>query len=58
MNNHSKEFRMAPSQGLFLNTGNGPSLVPVDIKHPDYVALIDPDTAFWSLIEKVLWLIL
>ncbi|OGI04493.1 MAG: peptide-modifying radical SAM enzyme CbpB [Candidatus Melainabacteria bacterium GWF2_37_15] len=23
-----------------------------DIKHPDYVALIEPDNAFWALVEK------
>jgi uncharacterized protein len=24
----------------------------VDIGHQDYIALIDPDTAFWSLLKK------
>lgn len=42
----------APSRGLYLNSGNGPSLVPVDIKHPDYLGLVDPDTAFWALTKK------
>ncbi len=40
----------APSRGRFINTGNGPSLQPIDIGHPDYLALIDPETAFWSLV--------
>lgn len=40
------------SRGLYVNTGNGPTLQPLDIGHPDYVVLIDPDTAFWSLIKK------
>lgn len=35
-----------------VNSGNGPSLVPVDIGHAEYVALVDPDTAFWSLVKK------
>lgn len=42
----------APSRGRFLNTGNGPHLEPVDINHDSYAALIEPDTAFWSLVRK------
>ena len=42
----------APSRGRFLNTGNEPQLQPIDIGHDSYVALIEPDTAFWSLIRK------
>ena len=42
----------APSRGRFINSGNGRTLQPIDIGHSDYVALIDPDTAFWSLVEK------
>ena len=42
----------APSRGRFINTGNGPTLQPIDIGHSDYMALIDPDTAFWSLVRK------
>ncbi|OGV65822.1 MAG: peptide-modifying radical SAM enzyme CbpB [Lentisphaerae bacterium RIFOXYC12_FULL_60_16] len=42
----------APSRGRFLNTGNGPHLQPLDIGHDSYVALIEPDTAFWSLVRK------
>ena len=40
------------NRGLYFNTGNGPTLQPVDIGHRDYVGLVDPDTAFWSLIRK------
>lgn len=40
------------STACFANTGNGPVLQPIDIQHKDYVALIDPDTAFWSLVQK------
>ena len=36
----------------FLNTGEGRSLQIIDIGHPVYVAAIEADMAFWSLIEK------
>ena len=41
-----------PSTGQFVNSGPGPTLVPIDIRHPEYVGLVDPDNAFWSLIRK------
>ena len=41
-----------PSRGRYLNSGTGPSLHPIDIGHADYLALVDPDTAFWSLVPK------
>jgi len=42
----------APSRGRFVNSGNGPTLQPIDIGHPKYVAIVDPDTAFWSLVKR------
>lgn len=42
----------ASSSGRHFNSGNGPTVQLVDIDHPAYVALIDPDTAFWSLLKK------
>lgn len=42
----------ASSRGLHFNTGNGPFLQPVDIGHPEYVGLVEPDTAFWALVRK------
>jgi uncharacterized protein len=42
----------APSRGRYVGTGNGPTFQPIDIGHPDYVALIEPDTAFWALVER------
>jgi len=27
-------------------------LQPLDIGHNDYLGLVDPDTAFWALIQK------
>ncbi|MFQ5466191.1 MAG: radical SAM protein, partial [Thermodesulfobacteriota bacterium] len=44
--------REVPSRGRFVNTGSGPTLQPIDIGHPEYFALIDPDTAFWSLVKR------
>lgn len=42
----------ASSRGTYFNTGNGPSLQILDIGHADYVGVVDPDTAFWSLLAK------
>ena len=42
----------APSRGRHANSGNGPSLQPIDIGHADYIGLVDPDTAFWALIRR------
>jgi len=42
----------APSRGRFVNSGNGPAWQVIDIEHPTYVAVIDPDTAFWSLVAR------
>jgi len=42
----------ASSKGLYCNSGVGPSLLPIDIGHKDYFGLVDPDTAFWTLILK------
>ena len=42
----------ASSRGHYLNTGNGPTIQLIDIGHCDYVGLVNPDTAFWSLLKK------
>ncbi len=42
----------ASSRGVHFNTGNGPTIQIVDIGHPEYVGLLDPDSAFWSLVKK------
>jgi uncharacterized protein len=42
----------APSRGRYINTGNGPTLQVLDIGHRDYLGLVDPDTAFWSLVRR------
>ena len=42
----------APSRGRHINTGNGPTFQPMDIGHEKYLAVVEPDTAFWSLVEK------
>lgn len=41
-----------PSRGRHVNTGNGPAFQPIDIGHVKYVAVIEPDTAFWALVER------
>ena len=38
----------APSRGRYIGTGNGPAFQPIDIGHADYVAVVEPDTAFWA----------
>jgi uncharacterized protein len=43
---------LASSSGRYFNTGNGPTIQLVNIRHRDYVGLLDPDTAFWSLLKK------
>ncbi len=42
----------APSRGRFANTGNGPKFDVLDIGHDNYAAIIEADTAFWSLAPK------
>ncbi len=42
----------APTRGRFVNTGYGPTLQPIEIGHAAYVALLDPDTAFWALVRR------
>ena len=34
------------------NTGAGPYFDLIDVGHPDYVALIEADTAFWILVSR------
>lgn len=34
------------------NTGYGPVFQTIDIGHKDYLALVEPDTAFWLLVKK------
>lgn len=40
------------SSGNHFNTGAGPHFLPIDIGHSKFIGLLEPDTAFWSLIEK------
>ncbi len=42
----------ASSRGLWVNSGNGISLLPIDIGHDDYMAVVSPDTAFWGLVGR------
>ncbi|GFK94511.1 Anaerobic sulfatase-maturating enzyme [Fundidesulfovibrio magnetotacticus] len=47
----STSNQAAPERGRHFNTGSGPALQPVDIGHRDYMAVVDPDTAFWALVR-------
>jgi uncharacterized protein len=44
--------RSTASRGLHFNTGSGSTLQPLDIGHASYLGLVDPDTAFWALVQK------
>jgi uncharacterized protein len=43
---------LTPFPGRYVGTGNGPALQVIDIRHPSYAALIEPDTAFWALVRR------
>ncbi len=45
-------MRCASSRGDWINSGNGPAFQPIDIGHPDYMGVLEADTAFWSLVRK------
>lgn len=42
----------ASSRGRYINTGNGFTFQPIDIGHKAYIGLVDPNTAFWTLIKR------
>jgi uncharacterized protein len=42
----------SPSRGRYVGTGNGPAFQPLEIGHPEYVAVVEPDTAFWALVRR------
>ncbi len=50
--NTNERSNWASSTGAHVNTGNGPTLQPIDIGHPEYIGLVEPDTAFWSLVRR------
>jgi uncharacterized protein len=37
---------------MHFNSGNGPTFQLLEIGHADYMAVLEPDTAFWSLVKK------
>jgi len=46
-------FRLPGGEALeAVNTGAAPHLDVVDLGHKDYVALVEPDTAFWVLVPR------
>ncbi len=40
------------SRGMYYNSGNGPTIQIIDIGHPDYLGMVEPESAFWSLVRK------
>ncbi|MGO8691375.1 MAG: peptide-modifying radical SAM enzyme CbpB [Thermoguttaceae bacterium] len=42
----------SPSRGRYVGTGNGPAFQPLEIGHGEYVAVVEPDTAFWALVRR------
>ena len=42
----------ASPSGRYFNSGAGPALQCIDIGHETYIGVVDPDTAFWSLVPK------
>ncbi|MBF0283814.1 MAG: peptide-modifying radical SAM enzyme CbpB [Magnetococcales bacterium] len=40
------------ASGRLVNSGGGPSLLPWDIGHATHLAVMEPETAFWSLVRK------
>lgn len=50
--NKAQPGTTASSRGRFFNTGNGPALQLLDIGHSEYVAVVEPNTAFWSLVKR------
>ena len=40
------------SRGNYFNTGSGPQLQVIDIKHKDYVGIVSSDAAFWALVKR------
>lgn len=47
-----KNYDADASSGRYVNTGSGPTFQPIDIGHSEYFGLIEPDTAFWSLVKR------
>lgn len=40
------------SRGIYLNSGDGINIQPIDIGHPEYLALVSADTAFMAIVKK------
>lgn len=46
------ERQVQPSGRIpYANTGDGPSFSILDIGMPDHVAVVEPDSAFWAIVE-------
>lgn len=52
MTKSKNKIKCASSRGVYLNSGNGVKIQPIDIGHAQYLGLVSADTAFWSLVRK------
>lgn len=44
--------RNLPDAPLYANTGYGPAFAVLEVGLPDKVAVVEPDVAFWALVER------
>ena len=47
--NTAQKLQQAP---LYANTGYGPQFAVLEIGLPDQVAIVEPDVAFWALVDR------
>jgi len=52
MKNAQSTVKESVLKGAGVNTGYGPVFQTIDIGHPEYISVIDPDSAFWSIVLK------
>lgn len=48
----NRHLMTAAAPGLQANAGAAPHFQVLETAHPDYVAVIEPDTAFWVLVRR------
>lgn len=44
--------KSSSKDGMYFGTGTGPNLQLIDISHPEYMTVIEADTAYWCLVKK------
>jgi uncharacterized protein len=43
---------VSPQRDRYLHSGDETQLIPIDIDHQTYAAVVNPATAFWALVDK------